>query len=129
MSDTLTLTKELLTRLVAFDTTSSKSNLGLISFIEGYLSGLGVKSQRVTTPDGQKASLFASIGPSAPGGIGLSGHTDVVPVTGQAWDSDPFAVVEREGKLYGRGTCDMKGYLACVLAMVPDFLNRPLRVP
>ena len=81
------------------------------------------------TPDGQKASLFATIGPSGLGGIALSGHTDVVPVTGQAWDSDPFTLVEREGRLYGRGACDMKGFLACVLALVPAFTARALRVP
>ncbi len=81
------------------------------------------------TADGQKSSLFATIGPAGVGGIGLSGHTDVVPVTGQGWDTDPFTMVERDGKLYGRGTCDMKGYLACVLAMVPDLVARPLKVP
>jgi acetylornithine deacetylase len=83
----------------------------------------------VPTPDGEKASLFATIGSSNGGGIGLSGHTDVVPVTGQTWDTDPFTMVERDGKLYGRGTCDMKGYLACVLAMVPDFKRRKLKLP
>jgi acetylornithine deacetylase len=129
MGDLLTLAKELLARLVAFDTTSSKSNLGLISFVEGYLGGLGVASQRVPTRDGLKTSLFATIGPSGIGGIGLSGHTDVVPVAGQVWDTDPFTMVERDGKLFGRGTCDMKGYLACVLAMVPDFQARALKMP
>jgi acetylornithine deacetylase len=129
MSDRLTLTKELLGRLVAFDTTSSKSNLGLISFVEGYLEGFGIKSHRVPNADGLKSSLFATIGPSGVGGIGLSGHTDVVPVAGQAWDTDPFTMVERDGKLYGRGTCDMKGYLACVLASVPELVARPLKTP
>jgi acetylornithine deacetylase len=129
MADRLTLTKELLARLVAFDTTSHKSNLGLISFVEGYLEGFGIESRRVPTADGLKSSLFATIGPSGVGGIGLSGHTDVVPVTGQAWDTDPFTMVERDGKLYGRGTCDMKGYLACVLASVPDLVVRPLKTP
>ena len=84
---------------------------------------------RVPTPDGQKASLFATIGPAGVGGIALSGHTDVVPVTGQAWDTDPFTLVERDGKLYGRGACDMKGFLACVLALVPAFKARQLKVP
>src|SRR5262249_18555934 len=87
------------------------------------------ESQLVPTADGLKASLFATIGPSGVPGIGLSGHTDVVPVTGQAWDSDPYTVVERNGRLYGRGTCDMKGYLAAVLAMVPHFKSLPLKVP
>jgi len=129
MADSLTLAKELLARLVAFDTTSSNSNLPLISFVEGYLKGFGIDSQRVPTADGQKTSLFASIGPKGVGGIGLSGHTDVVPVIGQAWDTDPFTMVERDGKLFGRGTADMKGYLACVLAMVPDLVARPLKTP
>jgi len=129
MGDSLTLAKELLARLVAFDTTSSNSNLPLISFVEGYLKGFGIDSQRVPTADGQKTSLFASIGPKGIGGIGVSGHTDVVPVIGQAWDTDPFTMVERDGKLFGRGTADMKGYLACVLAMVPDLVARPLKTP
>lgn len=130
MSEPLDLAKELLAQLVAFDTTSSKSNLGLIGFVEGYLSGFGIESHRVPTADGLKTSLFATIGPKdAAGGIGLSGHTDVVPVAGQVWDTDPFTVVERDGRLYGRGTCDMKGYLACVLAMVPAYVARSLKVP
>jgi len=112
--------KELLARLVAFDTTSAKSNIPLIAFVEAYLAEHGIESQRVPTADGQKASLFATIGPSGVGGLGLSGHTDVVPVAGQSWDSDPFVLTERDGKLYGRGSCDMKGFLACVLAMVPE---------
>src|SRR5262245_42360608 len=129
MGDPVTLAKELLARLVAFDTTSSNSNLPLISFVEGYLQGFGIDSQRVPTADGAKTSLFATIGPKGVGGIGLSGHTDVVPVIGQAWDTDPFTMVERDGKLYGRGTADMKGYLACVLAIVPDLVARPLKTP
>jgi acetylornithine deacetylase len=121
--------KDLLARLVAFDTTSHKSNLPLIRFVEDHLRRHGVQSALVPTPDGQKASLFATIGPAGAGGIALSGHTDVVPVEGQAWSSDPFAMVERDGRLYGRGTCDMKGYLACVLAMVPEFCARKLAKP
>jgi acetylornithine deacetylase len=121
--------KDLLARLVAFDTTSHKSNIPIIRFIEEYLSLHGVVSQLVPTPDGEKASLFATIGPKGVGGIALSGHTDVVPVDGQAWSTDPFTLVERSGKLYGRGACDMKGYLACVLAMVPELKARKLAVP
>ena len=121
--------KELLARLVAFDTTSHKTNIPIIEYIESYLRGHGVDSVRVPTPDGQKASLFATIGPAGVGGIALSGHTDVVPVTSQAWDTDPFTLVERDGKLYGRGACDMKGFLACVLALVPAFKARKLKVP
>lgn len=121
--------KELLARLVAFDTTSHKSNLELIAFVEDYLAGHGLRSDLVLTPDGQKASLFATIGPAGVAGIGLSGHTDVVPVVGQTWDSDPFTLTERDGKLYGRGSTDMKGFLACVLAAVPEFKRRALKVP
>jgi acetylornithine deacetylase len=121
--------KELLARLVAFDTTSAKTNIPLIAFVESYLAEHGIASHRVPTPDGQKASLFATIGADGEGGLGLSGHTDVVPVRGQSWDTDPFVLTEREGKLYGRGSCDMKGYLACVLAMVPQFVRRKLRMP
>jgi acetylornithine deacetylase len=121
--------KELLARLVAFDTESVKSNIPLIRFVEDYLAQHGIASQRVPTPDGAKASLFATIGPSDMPGLALSGHTDVVPVAGQIWDSDPFTLTERDGKLYGRGSCDMKGYLACALAMVPQFVRRRLKMP
>ena len=126
---TLATTKELLARLVAFDTTSVKTNIPLIEFVEAYLAGHGIASQRVPTADGLKASLFATIGPADKGGIALSGHTDVVPVAGQDWDTDPFSLVERDAKLYGRGTCDMKGYLACCLALVPSLKARKLRQP
>jgi hypothetical protein len=129
MSATASTAKELLARLVAFDTTSSKTNIPLIDFVEAYLSGHGIESRRVPTPDGLKASLFATIGPSDAGGFALSGHTDVVPVAAQSWDTDPFTLTERDGKLYGRGSCDMKGYLACCLAIVPDLKARKLKVP
>ena len=122
---------ELLAKLVAFDTTSHNSNLPIVHFIEDYLAQHGVASQQVPSADGLKASLFATVGPLTAieardgggkvGGVGLSGHTDVVPVTGQAWDSDPFRLVERDGRLYGRGTADMKGFLACCLAMIGLF--------
>lgn len=121
--------KELLARLVAFDTVSANSNIALIRFVEDYLARHGIDSERVPTADGKKASLFASIGPTHAPGLALSGHTDVVPVAGQRWDSDPFTLTERDGKLYGRGSCDMKGYLACALAMVPDFQRRRLNMP
>jgi acetylornithine deacetylase len=120
---------ELLARLVAFDTTSHKSNLAIVAFIEDYLLQHGVVSHRVTSDDGEKASLFATIGPEGKSGIALSGHTDVVPVDGQAWDSDPFTLRADNGKLYGRGTCDMKGFLACVLAAVPHFKSKTLATP
>ena len=120
---------ELLARLVAFDTTSHKSNLGIVAFIEDYLLQHGVTSRRIVTPDGQKAALFASIGPEHVSGVCLSGHTDVVPVGGQTWTIDPFTLRQADGKLYGRGACDMKGYLACMLAAVPDFKARALKTP
>jgi acetylornithine deacetylase len=129
MNASVDTAKELLARLVAFDTTSSKTNIPLIEFVEAYLAGHGIASRRVPPADGQKASLFASIGPGDTGGVALSGHTDVVPVAGQSWDTDPFTLIERDGRLYGRGTCDMKGYLACCLAMVPDLEARKLKVP
>ncbi len=120
---------ELLARLVAFDTTSHKSNLAIIAFIEDYLLQHGVRSQRVVSDDGEKACLYATIGPDHVPGVALSGHTDVVPVDGQAWSSDPFTLRRHDGKIYGRGACDMKGFLACVLACVPDFKARKLKVP
>jgi acetylornithine deacetylase len=129
MSASLANAKELLARLVAFDTTSHKTNIPLIEFVEDYLAKHGIASQRVPTADGLKSSLFATIGDASTGGIALSGHTDVVPVASQAWDTNPFELIERDGKLYGRGACDMKGYLACALAAVPDLKARKLKVP
>jgi acetylornithine deacetylase len=123
---------DILGALVAFDTTSRLSNLALIEWVEAYLSRLGVASRRVPNADGTKSNLLASIGPSAPGGIVLSGHTDVVPVDGQSWSSDPFVLTRRDGRLYGRGTCDMKGFLALALAAAPDLaaatLDRPVHL-
>ena len=114
---------ELLARLVAFDSTSSKSNMGLIEFVRDYLAGHGIGSALIPSPDGTKAGLFATIGPAGDGGIGLSAHSDCVPVEGQTWTGDPFTLRERDGRLYGRGTCDMKGFIACVLASVPLFTS------
>ncbi|UMZ09550.1 acetylornithine deacetylase [Pseudomonas sp. MPFS] len=121
--------RELLARLVGFATVSRDSNLELIAFIRDYLAGLGVDSELIYNPERTKANLFASIGPDDRGGIVLSGHTDVVPVDGQAWTVEPFVLSEREGRLYGRGTADMKGFIAAVLAAVPTLLRRPLRLP
>src|SRR5262245_12196803 len=120
---------ELLRALVAFDTTSAKSNLKLIEFVRACLDGHGIASTLIPTKDGTKASLFASVGPRGTSGIGLSGHSDCVPVEGQNWASDPFTLTARDGKLYGRGACDMKGFLACVLASVPLFASSKLREP
>lgn len=120
---------EILAKLVAFDTTSSNSNMALVDFVRVYLDGHGVPSRLIPNDEGDKASVFATIGPADVAGVALSGHTDVVPVTGQLWDTDPFEMTERDGRLYGRGTSDMKGYLACVLAAVPEFRRRKLKVP
>lgn len=127
--ETTTSAIDILARLVAFDTTSHRSNREIVSFIESYLAGHGVVSHLVPTADGEKASLFATIGPDGVPGIGLSGHTDVVPADPALWTSDPFTLRAEGGRLYGRGTADMKGYLACVLAMVPGVVRRRLRVP
>ncbi len=109
----------ILDSLIAFDTTSRNSNLQLIAWVEEYLSQYGISATRVSNADGSKANLYATIGPNIAGGIILSGHSDVVPVDGQDWSSDPFTVVERKGLLHGRGTCDMKGFIALALAAVP----------
>ncbi|MFT5508438.1 MAG: acetylornithine deacetylase [Hyphomicrobiaceae bacterium] len=122
-------TKELLAKLVSFDTTSRNSNLPIIDFIESYLAKHGVESTRVPDETGNWSSLFATIGPEGVSGIGLSAHTDVVPVDGQDWDTDPFELVEKGTKLYGRGSCDMKGFVACVLAKVPEYKTRALKTP
>ena len=121
---------EMLKRLVAFDTTSRNSNLDLIKYIQSYLDEQGVKSTLVPNAEGTKANLFATIGPEAEGGIVLSGHTDVVPVDGQPWTSDPWTLTDKsDGKLYGRGTCDMKGFIAVALSHVPKLRQAKLKVP
>jgi acetylornithine deacetylase len=120
---------ELLDRLIGFATVSRDSNLELIVFIRDYLAELGVQSELFYNPERTKANLFATIGPLDRGGVVLSGHTDVVPVDGQAWIMEPFRLTERDARLYGRGTADMKGFIASVLAAVPVFLKRPLKMP
>jgi acetylornithine deacetylase len=120
---------EMIERLVGFDTTSRDSNLALITFVAEYLKGHDVEPLIVPSANGAKASLYATIGPVAPGGIVLSGHTDVVPVDGQAWTTDPFKTIERDGKLFGRGTCDMKSFCAVALAFVPAFLRARPKTP
>ena len=122
-------TLDWLARLVAFDTESSKSNLALIDSVAASLGDLGVPFVRVPNAAGDKAALFATIGPAVDGGIVLSGHTDVVPVTGQAWSSDPFALRVADGRAYGRGAVDMKGFCALALAALPDFLAADLKRP
>jgi acetylornithine deacetylase len=120
---------EILAKLVAFDTTSRGSNLELIAYVESLLARHGIWSRRIANADGTKANLWARIGPEEPGGIVLSGHTDVVPVDGQPWTSNPFELTRRGGRLYGRGSCDMKGFLALALAAVPHLAARPLSRP
>ena len=129
MNATATKTRELMERLVAFDTTSRESNLDLIHFVRDYLSGLGVESTLIQDRSEPKANLFATIGPQDRPGIMLSGHTDVVPVDGQDWSSDPFRMIEKGGRLFGRGTCDMKGFIAIALAHIPELLGRGLATP
>ncbi|HEX7782327.1 MAG TPA: acetylornithine deacetylase [Sphingobium sp.] len=111
----------ILSDLVAFDTTSRDSNLALIDYVEARLSTIGVTARRVVSADGRKANLYATLGPMVEQGVVLSGHTDVVPVDGQPWTSDPFVLTRRDDRLYGRGTCDMKGFLALALAAAPAF--------
>lgn len=121
--------RTMLERLVAFPTVSRDGNLELIDYVRSYLQGFGIASELTFDDERRKANLFATIGPEDRGGICLSGHTDVVPVDGQDWSVPPFAVTEREGRLHGRGACDMKGFLAAVLGLVPEFLERNLRIP
>ena len=116
-------------RLVAFDTTSALSNLALIEDVKAYLAGYGIDSRLTFDEAHGKANLYATIGPKDKGGIVLSGHTDVVPVEGQVWATDPFEVVQKDGLLYGRGTSDMKSFIAIALAFVPEFLAKPLKTP
>jgi acetylornithine deacetylase len=128
-SDALARALPLIERLVGFDTESSKSNLPLIEFVEDYLRRLNVPFVRVPNDDGNKAAIFATVGPKQDGGVVLSGHTDVVPVAGQAWSGDPFAIRRDGSRLYGRGTCDMKGFDAICLAMIPEFQRAALKRP
>lgn len=121
--------RALLESLIGFPTVSRDSNLDMIAFIRRYLDELGVESELFYNAERTKANLFATIGPRERGGIVLSGHTDVVPVEGQAWTVDAFRLTERDGRLYGRGTADMKGFIASVLAAVPGFVERALKLP
>ena len=120
---------ELIRDLIAFDTTSHESNLEFIEYVEAYLGKLGVECMRVYDDEKRKANLYATLGPQDRSGILLSGHTDVVPVEGQDWSSDPFTVREVDGKLFGRGTADMKAFIAIALAYAPEMLERGLKTP
>jgi acetylornithine deacetylase len=123
---------DLMRKLVSFPTVSQDSNLPLVDWVEGYLASHGITAHRYTDPAQPKAALFAHVGPWEAGAVVLSGHTDVVPVTGQPWDTDPFEVVEKDGKYYGRGTCDMKGFDALAIwALVEAHhagVRRPLQI-
>jgi acetylornithine deacetylase len=120
---------ELLERLITFPTVSRDSNLALIDYVRRFLAELGVSSMLAPSEDGRKANLWATIGPTDRPGIVLSGHTDVVPVDGQAWSTDPFKLEQRDGKLYGRGSADMKSFIACCLNMAERAVKAPLATP
>ena len=128
-ASTLVSSTEMLARLVAFDTTSHNSNLDLIEFVRHWLDAHGVPYRMSFDASGTKANLHAIIGPMQPGGLALSGHVDTVSVEGQRWTGDPFTLRRRDGKLLGRGACDMKGFVAAALAAVPDIKSRPLIRP
>src|SRR5262249_43171465 len=119
----------MLRQLVAFPTVSRETNLDLIRYVRDYLTQHDARVRLTHSDDGRKANLFATLGPERTRGIALSGHTDVVPVQGQAWTSDPFELVERRGRLYGRGAADMKGFIAVALAFAPEFARRRLQTP
>ncbi|MHA7859150.1 MAG: acetylornithine deacetylase [Henriciella sp.] len=128
MTDTATVT-DLLAKLISFDTTSRNSNLELISWVEDQLVPLGFECRRIENSEGDKSNLWSRIGPDVPGGLVMSGHSDVVPVEGQPWETDPFDMTEIDGRLFGRGTCDMKGFLALCLAFAPKFAALDLKKP
>jgi hypothetical protein len=119
----------MLRKLIEFPTVSRDSNLELIHFARDRLRDLGAECRLTYDDERRKANLFATLGPPGQPGVALSGHTDVVPVDGQAWDTDPFELVEKDGKLYGRGTSDMKGFVAVALALAPEFAQRGLKTP
>ena len=129
MSSSELSSRQMLERLIGFPTVSRDSNLDLIVFMRDYLAQHGVKAELFYNAERNKASLFATIGPTDKPGVAVSGHTDVVPVDGQAWTVDPFKLLERDGRLYGRGTADMKGFIACALAAVPHFTRAVLKQP
>ncbi len=120
---------EMIRKLVSFPTVSRESNLDLIDFVREYLKPYDADVRLTFDDDKRKANLFATLGPRKDGGIVLSGHTDVVPVQGQAWDTDPFTLAEADGKLYGRGTSDMKSFIAVALALLPEYVQRGLKSP
>jgi acetylornithine deacetylase len=129
MTKTVLSSQEMLAKLVSFDTTSVKTNLELIHWVQGYLEEYGIRSTLIHDETKNKANLHAIVGPADKPGVVLSGHTDVVPVEGQAWDSDPFKLREQNEMLYARGTCDMKGFIAVALSKLPEMVKKPLKSP
>ena len=121
--------EDLLGRLIAFDTTSTTSNLELIDFVRDYLDGYSIQSQLVYSDDKTRANLYATVGADDIGGVMLSGHTDVVPTIGQDWHSDPYQIKSDDSTFFGRGACDMKGFIACVLAGIPQMVEQKLATP
>ncbi|WP_299551614.1 acetylornithine deacetylase [Seonamhaeicola sp.] len=122
--------QDILKKLVSFPVLGGESNLEIIHWIKEYIESFDVVTTLVPNKEGNKASLHCRIGPAVDGGVILSGHTDVVPVKGQPWDTDPFELVDKgDGNLYARGSCDMKGFLACCLAALPDMVKAPLKTP
>jgi len=120
--------KDILARLIGFETVSSRSNMALMQYVQGVLAKAGIAAVLIPDAAGTKANLYASVGPAGPG-VMLSGHTDVVPVEGQAWSVPPFALTERDGRYHGRGAADMKGFVACAIAAMVAAAGRELRVP
>jgi acetylornithine deacetylase len=129
MTNVVLSPKAIMDRLVSFPTVSRDSNLPLVDWLQDYLQGHGIESHRHYNEDGNKAALFAHVGPLDEGAVVLSGHTDVVPIDGQAWDSDPFTVVEKDGKYFGRGTCDMKGFDALAVWALVEAHRRGVKRP
>ncbi|MEL6974933.1 MAG: M20/M25/M40 family metallo-hydrolase, partial [Bacteroidota bacterium] len=122
--------EQILAKLVSFPVLGGESNLSIIEWIEAYITSYGIEVHLVPNEEGNKASLHCRIGPAVDGGVILSGHTDVVPVEGQAWTTDPFILTDKgDGKLYGRGSCDMKGFIACCLAALPQMVAAELKTP
>ena len=123
------IAQNILGSLISFNTVSAFSNKVLVNFVKAYLNKFSVDCDIAYNEDGTKADLVATIGPFVEGGIVLSGHTDVVPVEGQDWHTNPFEMVEKNNRLYGRGACDMKGFIAVVLSLIPHFQELDLKVP
>ena len=122
--------EQLLSKLVSFSVLGGESNLTIIHWIKEYIEAFGVETVLVPNKENTKASLHCRIGPAVDGGVILSGHTDVVPVAGQNWNTDPFVLTDKnDEKLYGRGSCDMKGFVACCLSILPQLKKATLKTP